>query len=63
MPQRVAAWIYWQALVLVAKGVRVQPKPPPGSFRPDVEGRSTLAFSGRGTRYAWREALAWPWYL
>jgi hypothetical protein len=62
MPQRVALWIYWQAVRLVAKGVDVQPKPPP-DFQAAVSARTGIAPSGSGCPYTWRAARTWPWYL
>jgi hypothetical protein len=72
MPQRVAFWIYWQALKLVAKGCPLQPKPNSAQFqaalRSGVSGGAASS-KGLGTGdgscpvYVWREAQQWPWFL
>jgi hypothetical protein len=64
MPQRVALWIYWQAVVLMAKGCPVCPKPP-NTFRKPLaqqEG-ATHPLNAAGRLYTWRDAPQWPWYL
>lgn len=67
MPQRVAFWIYYQAVILIAKGARIYPKPPGGDFKPRVaqEGAGKLRppGGGGGCPYEWTDTPAWPWYL
>jgi hypothetical protein len=70
MPQRVALWIYWQAVVLIAKGCPIHPKPDGASFK----GRAAAAAEGKlrapggrgdegGCPFEWTDTRAWPWYL
>lgn len=64
-PQRVAFWIYAQAIVLVWKGVRVHAPPHP-SFRAGVEMGAQAqgeaeGVDSRGRRFAWRDARGFPW--
>ena len=65
-PQRVAFWIYWQALVLLWKGVSFYGPPPTSgacSFRPGVEAHPGNAHpkSGCGRFFVFRDAQRWPW--
>lgn len=62
MPQRVAFWIYLQAIKLVVKGCPIQPKPS-NDFRQHVTSTTKIQHSGQGCPYAWRDAQQWPWYL
>jgi hypothetical protein len=59
-PQRVAVWIYWQALLLLRKGV---PFYGPPSARQKAEIASELrADDGKGRRcWTWRPASGFPW--
>jgi len=60
-PQRVAAWIYMQALVLLWKGVPFF-SPPDPSYQARVEGAATTAPNrATGTHFVWRDAPGWPW--
>jgi hypothetical protein len=63
MPQRVAFWIYWQAVRLIAKGCPIHAKPASSSFQQAVSSGSSIQPSGSGAPYVWREAQQWPWYL
>jgi DUF1365 family protein len=63
MPQRVAFWIYWQAVRLIAKGCPIYPKPASSSFQLAVSSSSSIQPSRLGVPYVWREAQQWPWYL
>ena len=56
MPQRVAVWIYYQALVLVWKGVPVVGHPTQSFYR-DVEGRQ----AGRDVFFYDMATVRWPW--
>jgi hypothetical protein len=62
MPQRVAFWIYWQAVKLIAKGCPIYPKPS-AAYRQRVSSDTSIADSGAGCPYVWRDAQQWPWYL
>jgi hypothetical protein len=64
MPQRVALWIYWQAVKLVAKGCPVCPKPC-NSFRQQLQQQEGAVHprNADGELYVWRDAQVWPWYL
>lgn len=62
MPQRVAFWIYWQAVKLIAKGCPIHSKPS-SEYRERVSADSTVQPSGCGAPYVWRDAQQWPWYL
>jgi DUF1365 family protein len=68
MPQRVAVWIYWQAVVLIVKGCPVYARPEGASFKPRVarEASGKLPAAGGakgGCPYEWQDTRAWPWYL
>lgn len=66
MPQRVALWIYWQAVILIAKGCPIYPKPPGDSYKGRVEeqAKGKLPDAGRsGCPFQWTDTRAWPWYL
>ncbi|WIA12448.1 hypothetical protein OEZ85_012483 [Tetradesmus obliquus] len=52
MPQRVAFWIYWQAVRLIAKGCPIHAKPASSSFRPAVSSSSKVQPSGLGVKTA-----------
>eukprot|EP00878_Enallax_costatus_P022242 GHUV01023586.1.p2 GENE.GHUV01023586.1~~GHUV01023586.1.p2 ORF type:complete len:128 (+),score=25.45 GHUV01023586.1:897-1280(+) len=62
MPQRVAFWIHWQAVKLIAKGCPIYPKPG-AEYRKTVSAKTTIQPNGTGKSYVWRDAQQWPWYL
>ena len=59
-PQRVAAWIYWQAVVLLWKGVSFYP-PPNESYKDRVVKESKHPRMEGGKPFLWRGAQEWPW--
>ena len=59
-PQRVAFWIYWQALKLLWRGLHFF-EPPNRQQRADGVKRATVPVSGCGAQFVWRNASAWPW--
>ena len=59
-PQRVAFWIYWQAVVLLWKGVRFF-APPSEEYKEKVEAVSKHPKTGDGRYFIWRRAQGWPW--
>ena len=75
MPHRVALWIYWQAALLLAKGVPFQSHPKYGAaggaaYRRDAaEAERPLRRVAAGARpggcpaFTYREADAYPWTL
>jgi hypothetical protein len=68
MPQRVALWIYWQAVILIAKGCTIYPKPEAASFKGRVAeeaGGKLPAPGGKsgGCPFEWKDTRAWPWHL
>ncbi len=68
MPQRIAFWIYWQAVVLIAKGVAIHPKPDGPSFKGRVAEEAAGKLAGVGGKaggcpFSWTDAPTWPWYL
>jgi DUF1365 family protein len=73
MPQRVALWIYWQAALLLWKGVPFQSHPKyarGGAYRRDAaEAEKPLRRVAAGARpggcpaFQWREAAVAPWTL
>ncbi len=60
-PQRVAFWIYWQAVVLLWKGVRFFPPPAAEEYQEKVEKVAEHPKTGDGRYYIWRRARGWPW--
>jgi DUF1365 family protein len=60
-PQRVAFWIYWQAVVLLWKGVRFFPPPAPEDYQKKAEDASKHPKTGNGRYFVWRKAQGWPW--
>ena len=68
-PQRVAVWIYWQAVRLLWKGVSFFP--PPGSEfrgklaveRGEMVKHHPMCCGGGGGKesFLWRDAQGWPW--
>jgi DUF1365 family protein len=60
-PQRVALWIYWQAVMLLWKGVRFFPPPASEEYKEKVEANSVHAKTGDGRFFVWRRAQGWPW--
>lgn len=61
-PQRVALWIYWQAIVLLWKGVPFYS--PPGIGAGCVmaaEKDMNHPRTAQGQCFVWRSAAAWPW--
>jgi hypothetical protein len=66
MPQRVALWIYLQAVVLVAKGCPIYPKPDGAAFKGRVAGEAKgrlRAVGPGGCPFEWTDAQEWPWNL
>lgn len=59
-PQRVAAWIYWQAVVLLWKGVSFYPPPGDGLIE-KVAKSSKHPRTKDGRAFVWRGAQEWPW--
>lgn len=58
--QRVAAWIYWQAVLLLCK--RVPFFAPPGeAYKGAAEAAARHPPTGDGRRFVWRRAQRWPW--
>jgi len=60
-PQRVALWIYWQAVVLLWKGVKFFPPPAAEDYRQKVEKAAVHPKTGDGRYFVWRRAQGWPW--
>jgi len=64
MPQRLAYWIYWQAVRLVALGVPPLVPPDP-AYRARLAGAEAERGRGGGggcpRNYAWRAAAKFPW--
>ena len=59
-PQRVAVWIYWQAVLLLWKGVPFFG--PPGQAACAAAGAAaTHPPTADGRKFVWRPAAAWPW--
>ena len=59
-PQRVAVWIYWQALLLLRKGVPFY-GPPSGRQQADIK-MQLKARDAQGKRcWTWRPADGFPW--
>lgn len=63
-PQRVAVWIYWQAVRLAFKGCPFYPKPSAASYQ---QGAARAAPShpreaATGRWFVWRPTV-WPWDL
>ena len=68
MPQRVAFWIYWQAVILIVKGCPIHLKPDGASLKQRVareaDGKLPAVGGGKGgCPFEWRDTQAWPWYL
>lgn len=59
-PQRVAAWIYWQAVVLLRKGVPFY-GPPCKGYQQTVAKGATHPRCGFGEFFVWADAKGWPW--
>lgn len=59
-PQRVAFWIYWQAVLLLWKGVPFH-SPPGQAACCAAEGRSAHPQTQAGRFFEWRPASKWPW--
>lgn len=61
LPQRTALWIYWQAVVLLAKGVGFFPYPDTG-FKAHVEAAAgNPRCCGGAGRFVWRAPQEAPW--
>lgn len=52
-PHRIALWIYWQALVLLRKGVPFHGPPDPGAYRRQAEQCSRHPRTGGGSWAGW----------
>lgn len=66
MPQRVALWIYWQAVILIAKGCPIYPKQDGAQWKGRVAEEAAGKLPGaRGGScpFEWTDTQAWPWYL
>ena len=61
MPQRMALWIYWQAAVLLWKGVAFHGPPCGVGYRRAAEAAATHPPAADGCLFVWRPALKWPW--
>jgi DUF1365 family protein len=60
-PQRVAWWIYWQAVKLLWKGVRFY-APPDEAYKAKVEKEvADRPKLDGGAVFQWRPAREWPW--
>lgn len=55
-----ALWIYWQAVVLLWKGVSFFAPPSKKERAAGVCG-AKLRPCGAGQQYVWRDAQRWPW--
>ena len=61
-PQRIALWIYWQAVVLLCKGARFFPYPDPGfQARVEAAAHNLQCCGGIGSRFAWQPPKDAPW--
>lgn len=59
-PQRTALLIYWQALVLLWKGVPFY-APPSHDFQAAATKRAANPKTARGQQFVWRDPQTWPW--
>jgi DUF1365 family protein len=59
-PHRVALWIYWQAAVLLCKGVPFFGPPGPEYKAAASAGAQNPKAAG-GRSFVWRAAQSWPW--
>lgn len=62
MPQRIALWIYWQAVRLLAKGVPFY-GPPDKRYQQRAAETAANPAMPNGARFKWRAAQDWPWSL
>ncbi|KAG1669598.1 hypothetical protein FOA52_006371 [Chlamydomonas sp. UWO 241] len=61
-PHRVAVWIYWQAVVLLCKGLPVYGLPSQAQKERAATGATHPYDSGAtGAFFTWRPAPRWPW--
>lgn len=61
-PHRIALWIYWQALVLILKGLPLQGLPSQATKRAAAEGATHPTDAGEGGQhFTWRPPPRWPW--
>lgn len=62
-PQRVALWIYWQALKLLWKGVPFYSPPNLEERKSELidSARHLPKFASSGCVFDWRPAESWPW--
>ena len=61
MPQRVAFWIYWQALVLLWKGAPLFMNPPPESYKEAISAEMERKQKGRANFRSWEfDRVRWP---
>lgn len=62
-PQRVAFWIYWQAVKLMWKGVPFYSPPEPSLYRKAATESSDHLpkISTTGCIFEWHPAKNWPW--
>ena len=62
-PHRIALWIYWQALVLILKGLPLQGLPSQATKEAAAEGATHPVDAGTtgGQHFTWRPPPRWPW--
>mmetsp|Transcript_14570 Transcript_14570/g.39446 ORF Transcript_14570/g.39446 Transcript_14570/m.39446 type:complete len:317 (-) Transcript_14570:567-1517(-) len=61
LPQRIAAWIYWHALLLYCKGVPLYSPPPRQVLDKATHNATHPCIASTGCPFAWRPAPGWPW--
>lgn len=59
-PHRVALWIYWQAVLLLWKGVPFYGPPGP-EFKAAAAAKAQHPKTADGRSFVWRGAQTWPW--
>lgn len=59
-PQRVAVWIYWHAVLLLAKGVPFF-SPPTPEYKAAAAAAARHPTTSDGRSFVWRGAQKWPW--
>lgn len=60
-PQRVALWIYWQAVVLLWKGVAFYSPPNSEIYKCTAEAAASHPKLSDGKYFRWKSARGWPW--
>jgi len=61
LPQRIAFWIYWHALLLLYKGVPLYSPPPKQVLERAACGATHPPIASTGCPFVWRPADGWPW--